>query len=32
VSIDESPPDSFWKMPALRVSLVDAVTSERDEG
>jgi hypothetical protein len=31
---DESRPDSFWKMPAPRVSLVDAVSavaSERDE-
>jgi DNA-binding transcriptional ArsR family regulator len=31
----ESLPDSFWKMPAPRVSLADAVSaviSERDEG
>ena len=32
---DETLPDSFWKMPAPRISFVDAVsavTSERDEG
>jgi DNA-binding transcriptional ArsR family regulator len=32
---EESLPDSFWKMPAPRVSFVEAVwavTSERDEG